>query len=158
MPDGTPYAASDPHLLGWVHVAEIDSFLRAHTVYGREPLTGADRDTYVAQTAEVARRLGVVDPPTTEAELAAALAAYRPELRGTPEARATVGYLLLRPPLPLRRPRAVRRDRGRGRGRADAGLDPAAAAAALAPGLRAHRRARAGRGRDRHDPVGDDAP
>jgi uncharacterized protein (DUF2236 family) len=101
MPDGTPYAASDPHLLGWVHVAEIDSFLRAHTLYGREPLTGADRDIYVAQTAEVARRLGVVDPPTTEAELAAALAAYRPELGGTPEARATVSYLLLHPPLPL---------------------------------------------------------
>lgn len=101
MPDGTPYAASDPHLLGWVHVAEIDSFLRAHTVYGRDPLTGAERDEYVAQTALVAARLGVVDPPTTEAELAARLAAYRPELRGTPEARATVGYLLLRPPLPL---------------------------------------------------------
>lgn len=101
MPDGTPYAASDPHLLAWVHLAEVDSFLRAHTVYGRDPLTGAERDEYVAQTAEVARRLGVVDPPTTEAELAALLAAYRPELRGTPEARATVAYLLLRPPLPL---------------------------------------------------------
>ncbi|GAA4741260.1 oxygenase MpaB family protein [Nocardioides endophyticus] len=109
MPDGTAYAASDPHLLGWVHVAEIDSFLRAHTVYGREPLTGADRDTYVAQTAEVARRLGVVDPPTTEAELKAKLAAYRPELRSTPEARATVSYLLLHPPLPAlaRAPYAV---------------------------------------------------
>ena len=101
MPDGTPYAASDPHLLGWVHVAEVDSFLRAHTVYGEQPLTGADRDRYVAQTAEVARRLGVVDPPTTETELAEALVAYRPELRGTPEAREAVRYLLLRPPLPL---------------------------------------------------------
>src|SRR5690349_11788036 len=30
MDDGTPYAAGDPHLLQWVHVAEIDSFLRAH--------------------------------------------------------------------------------------------------------------------------------
>ena len=101
MPDGTAYAASDPHLLGWVHVAEIDSFLRAHTVYGRHPLTGPERDEYVAQTAEVARRLGVLDPPMTEAELAATLAAYRPELRGTPEARSAVAYLLLRPPLPL---------------------------------------------------------
>ncbi|MDP3890622.1 oxygenase MpaB family protein, partial [Nocardioides sp.] len=27
MPDGTPYAASDPHLLAWVHAAEVDSFL-----------------------------------------------------------------------------------------------------------------------------------
>ncbi|GAA1759369.1 oxygenase MpaB family protein [Nocardioides hankookensis] len=109
MPDGTAYAASDPHLLAWVHVAEVDSFLRAHTVYGRDPLTGAERDEYVAQTAEVARRLGVVDPPTTEAELAATLAAYRPELHSTPEARATVGYLLVRPPLPLpaRAPYAV---------------------------------------------------
>lgn len=101
MPDGTPYAATDPHLVGWVHAAEVDSFLTAHTVYGHEPLIGAERDTYVAQTAEVAARLGVVDPPTTEAELAATLAAYRSELRGTPEARATVRYLLLRPPLPV---------------------------------------------------------
>ena len=84
MDDGTPYAASDPHLLMWVHVAEVDSFLRAHQRYGRDPLDQAGRDEYVAQTAEVARRLGVVDPPTTEAELAAMLAAYRPELRGDP--------------------------------------------------------------------------
>jgi uncharacterized protein (DUF2236 family) len=101
LEDGTPYAASDPHLLGWVHIAEVDSFLRAHTVYGKDPLVGADRDEYVAQSAEVARRLGVVDPPTTEAELAAALASYRSELRGTPEAREAVSYLMFRPPLPL---------------------------------------------------------
>ncbi|MCD4536166.1 DUF2236 domain-containing protein [Nocardioides sp. cx-169] len=101
MPDGTPYAASDPHLLRWVHVAEVDSFLRAHSVYGKEPLDQARRDEYVAQTAEVARRLGVVDPPMTEAELAEALAAYGPELRGTPEAREAVRFLMLKPPLPL---------------------------------------------------------
>ena len=101
MPDGTPYAANDPHLLGWVHAAEVDSFLRAHTVYGVDPLVGEERDIYVAQAAEVARRLGVVDPPTTEAGLAETLAAYRPELRGTPEARDAVAYLVLHPELPL---------------------------------------------------------
>ncbi|WP_122818680.1 oxygenase MpaB family protein [Nocardioides pantholopis] len=101
MPDGTPYAASDPHLLEWVHVAEAESFLRAHDVYGERPLVGPERDEYVAQLGEVARRLGVAEPPTTEAELRATLAAYRPELRGTPEAREAVGFLLLRPPLPL---------------------------------------------------------
>ncbi len=101
MPDGSSYAASDPHLLLWVHVAEVDSFLRAHQAYGAEPLDQAGRDRYVAQTAEVARRLGVLDPPTTEAELAEVLAAFRPELAGTPEAREAVGYVLLRPPLPL---------------------------------------------------------
>ena len=51
MPDGTPYAANDPHLLGWVHAAEIDSFLAAHDRYGQRPLVGPERDEYVAQTA-----------------------------------------------------------------------------------------------------------
>lgn len=101
MPDGTAYAASDPHLLRWVHVAEVDSFLRAYTVYGADALDQAGRDTYVAQAATIAERLGATDVPTTEAELADALAAFRPELRGTPEAREAVRYLLFRPPLPL---------------------------------------------------------
>lgn len=101
MPDGSPYAASDPHLLLWVHVAEVDSFLLAHQVYGARPLDAAERDEYVAQAAEVARRLGVLDPPTTEAQLREVLASFRPELRGTPEAREAVRYVLFRPPLPL---------------------------------------------------------
>ncbi len=101
MPDGSPYAAGDPHLLRWVHLAEIDSFLLAHQTYGARPLDAAERDQYVAQAGEVARRLGVVDPPRTEAELTAGLASYRGELRGTPEAREAVRYVLLRPPLPL---------------------------------------------------------
>ena len=101
LPDGTPYAASDPHLLLWVHVAEVESFLLAHRTYGSEPLDQAERDEYVAQQGEVARRLGVPAPPLTEAELAEAMAAFRPELRGTPAAREAVGHLLWRPPLPL---------------------------------------------------------
>src|SRR3954465_9027560 len=43
-PDGRPYAASDPHLLKWVHVAEVDSFLRTHQRYGAAPLSPADAD------------------------------------------------------------------------------------------------------------------
>ncbi len=101
MPDGAPYAASDPHLLRWVHVAEVDSFLRAHTVYGQHALDQAERDEYVAQAGLVARRLGANDVPATEAELADALASYRPELRGTPEAREAVRHVLVHPPLPL---------------------------------------------------------
>lgn len=100
MPDGTPYTATDPHLLAWVHAAEIDSFLAAHQTYGSRPLDDVERDQYVAQTAQVARRLGVVDPPMTFAELQQVLESYRPELRATPEAREAIGYLLWKPPLP----------------------------------------------------------
>ncbi len=100
-PDGRGYAASDPHLLGWVHVAEVDSFLSAHQRYGSRPLDREGRDRYVAQTARVARALGVEDPPRSEAELTARLAAFRPELAGTPAARETARFLLLNPPLPL---------------------------------------------------------
>jgi ER-bound oxygenase mpaB/B'/Rubber oxygenase, catalytic domain len=49
----------------------------------------------------VAREVGVLDPPTTVSALRSQLAAYRPELRGTAEARAAARFLLLRPPLPL---------------------------------------------------------
>ncbi len=100
-PDGRPYAATDPHLLKWVHLAEIDSFLSTYQLYGSAPLDAAGRDGYVADTARVARALGVLDPPETEAELDEQLAAYRPELRGTSEARAAARFLLVRPPLPV---------------------------------------------------------
>ena len=100
LDDGTAYAASDPHLLLWVHVAEIDSFLRTHQTYGRLPLDQAGRDEYVTQTAQVARRLGVLDPPTTEDGLAVVLEAFRPELRVTPHAREAVRHLLWHPDLP----------------------------------------------------------
>lgn len=100
MPDGSTYHASDPHLLAWVHAAEISSFLLAHQVYGRAPLDQAGRDTYVAQTAEIARRLGVLDPPTTEAQLRATLEAFRPELTATRHARDAVSFLIWHPDLP----------------------------------------------------------
>ena len=98
---GEPYRASDPHLLRWVHVAEVDSFLLAHQLYGRRPLDRAGCDEYVAQTAVVARALGAADVPTTLAGLRAAVEGYRPELRDTPEARDAARFLLLTPPLPL---------------------------------------------------------
>lgn len=98
--DGEPYRASDPHLLGWVHAAEVDSFLRAHRRFGAHPLDDAGYDGYVADAAQVARALGVPDPPCDQAELAAVLASYRPELRATPQAREAARFMLVHPPLP----------------------------------------------------------
>lgn len=99
--DGRPYDASDPHLLEWVHIAEVQSFLIAHQHYGAAPLDQRGRDGYVLDTARVAEALGVPDPPRTERELTHRIAAYRPELRSTPAAREAARFLLLTPPLPL---------------------------------------------------------
>ena len=100
-PDGRRYQASDPHLLEWVHIAEVDSFLLAHQLYGAAPLDQSGRDSYVADTARVATALGVADPPLTEAALQERIEAYRPELSGTPAAREAARFLLLTPPLPM---------------------------------------------------------
>jgi uncharacterized protein (DUF2236 family) len=99
--DGRAYAASDPHLLEWVHIAEVDSFLLAHRLYGAAPLDRDGRDGYVADMAVVAGRLGVIDPPRSERELAERVQAFRPELRSTPAARDAARFLLLTPPLPI---------------------------------------------------------
>jgi uncharacterized protein (DUF2236 family) len=100
-PDGRRYAAADPHLLTWVHIAEADSFLQAYTRFGARPLSQAERDGYVADIALIGSGLGVPDPPRTEGELAQRIAAYRGELRGTAQARDAARFLLLNPPLPL---------------------------------------------------------
>jgi uncharacterized protein (DUF2236 family) len=100
-PDGRPYSADDPHLLRWVHVAEVDSFLTAHQRYGAAPLDQAGRDRYLAQAATVAERLGAERVPRTEAELQQVLADYRPELEGTEVAREAISWLLRHPDLPL---------------------------------------------------------
>ena len=45
-PDGRTYRADDPHLLEWVHIAEVDSFLLAYQRYGAAPLDQDGRDAY----------------------------------------------------------------------------------------------------------------
>ncbi len=97
---GRPYRASDPHLLTWVHAAEISAFLAAHRAYGTTQLTDAEADTYVAQTGLPASLLGVPEPPATVAELTATLDSYRPELEVSPAALDTVDFLLRTPPVP----------------------------------------------------------
>lgn len=99
--DGRPYSANDPHLMSWVHVAEVDSFLAAHDAYGAARLSAADRDAYVDQMAGVAAELGVTNPPRTTAELSDQIAAFRPELASTADSRDAARYLLLTPPLSL---------------------------------------------------------
>ncbi len=108
-PDGRAYRADDPHLLTWVHIAEVDSFLAAHDRYGHRCLSASEADEYVAQAAGVAERLGARAVPRSRAELEAALVRYRSELTGGGQARDAARFLLYRPPLstPARIPYAV---------------------------------------------------
>ena len=155
--DGRPYAASDPHLLTWVHIAEVDSFLRAHSRFGTQPLDQAGRDGYVADMARIGAALGVPDPPRTEAELADRIGRYRAELTATPEARDAARFLLLNPPLP-----AVARAPYGVLAAAAVSLLPGWAPAAAAAAPAAGHRDRAGPpGRPRHGPrhpLGDQCP
>ncbi|WP_228386527.1 oxygenase MpaB family protein, partial [Ornithinicoccus halotolerans] len=98
--DGRAYSARDPHLLRWVHVAEVDSFLTSYQRHARHPLTPEQADRYVSQTAWTAERLGLADPPRSVTALCAQLAAFTPELAATPGALDAARFLLREPPLP----------------------------------------------------------
>lgn len=80
-PDGTAYAASDPQLLTWVHVAEVSSFLAAHLRYLNPDLSLEDQDRYYAETAIVAERLGARDVPRSTQQVMDYLQQMRPQLR-----------------------------------------------------------------------------
>ncbi len=97
--DGSPYAASDPHLLAWVHAAEAQSFLTAFQTYAARPLSPVDADTYIAQIGSISARLGVAAPPQTVHDLDAVITAYGPELRASDAALAAADFLLHHPPL-----------------------------------------------------------
>lgn len=99
LPDGRPYAASDPRLLTWVHCAEIESFLTAYQKLSPQPLTPAECDTYVAQTAISAKMLGVTNPPRSVDGLYKIMASYGPELEFSPATADVIDLLIDNPPL-----------------------------------------------------------
>ncbi|WP_375427916.1 oxygenase MpaB family protein [uncultured Sphingomonas sp.] len=97
LPDGTPYSADDPALLTWVHVAEVDAFLRAHLRY-RDPWFPPERqDAYLAEQARLARMLGAGDVPETRGELQAYFRRVRPELRADERTREVSRLMLAQP-------------------------------------------------------------
>jgi uncharacterized protein (DUF2236 family) len=81
LPDGAPYAANDPALLAWVHVAETTSFLNAWIRYAEPDMPHADRDRYFAEMARVAEPLGAGPIPRSSAEARRLMEAMRPALR-----------------------------------------------------------------------------
>jgi uncharacterized protein (DUF2236 family) len=80
LPDGTLYAADDPHLLAWVHVTEAVSFLDAWIRYAEPNMPLADQDRYFADFARIAEALGTDPIPRSRAEADALVATMRREL------------------------------------------------------------------------------
>ena len=87
------YAANDPELAEWVHLAFTDAFLSAHERWG-SPIPGGP-DGYVAEWATAAELMGVDDPPRTAADLRSRIDAVTDEgeLRGGPEVEEIVRFI-----------------------------------------------------------------
>jgi len=92
---GRRYAAGDPALLLWVHVALVESGLAAGWAFGT-PLSAEDSDRYVAEMVVAAELAGVPRRlvPASVADLDRYAASVRPELRRTPAAAESMAYLL----------------------------------------------------------------
>ena len=108
-PGSTPgaarsYSAHDEALVGWVHVIFTDAFLRAHRTWGEPIPPGVDgesgEDRYVREWAQAGRLMGMAHPPTSVAELEAALRGFHPDLRSDDRVREALRFLT-KPPLPL---------------------------------------------------------
>ncbi|MFV3382468.1 oxygenase MpaB family protein [Pseudomonas sp. NY15354] len=93
-PDGRPYAASDPDLLTWVHVAEVSSFLAAHLRYRNPHLSREAQDAYYDEIALIAERLGARDVPRSCQAVEAYLQRMRPQLLCDARSHEVVDILL----------------------------------------------------------------
>lgn len=92
-PDGRPYAAYDPALLTWVHVAEVSCFLKAHLRYLNPSMSSVDQDRYYAEVARIAEALGAQDVPRSRQQIADYLQAVRPQLHCDDRSREIVRIL-----------------------------------------------------------------
>ena len=92
----SPYSASDPRYLLWVHCAFTDSFLRAHEELGYDLPQGPDR--YVREWSKSAAPLGLNDAPHSKKELADIMASFASqEVASIAMTPPIVGFIL-KPP------------------------------------------------------------
>ena len=76
---GRPYAANEPHLIRWVHLVEVTSFLAAYQHLSHRALSPAECDQYIAEMTQVGHLLGAEALPQTLHDSERALGAYRDE-------------------------------------------------------------------------------
>jgi len=99
LPDGTPYSATNPRTLAWVHVTEASSFLAGYLRHVRPDMPGYEQDEYYRQFAVIAKALGADPVPINRNEAEEVLRELRDELRTSPKAREIAQLVLTqRPP------------------------------------------------------------
>lgn len=94
LPDGSPYSATDPRTLAWVHVAEATSFLTAYMRYARPDMPGHEQNEYYRQFAIVARALGADPVPISRNEAEEIFHELRGDLRTSVQAREVAQLVL----------------------------------------------------------------
>ena len=100
--DGRPYAASDPHLLTWVHVTEAYSFLQGYRRYCHVAIPAGGADRYYDEVRRIAEALGATQVPRTEQEVSDYFGRIQPELAFTERSRVVLALLSqVRLPVPV---------------------------------------------------------
>jgi uncharacterized protein (DUF2236 family) len=90
---GKPYAASDPHLLAWVHLTETRSFMSAFESYRRETITLNQKNQYFLEMKSLGERMGAFNIPDTYANTENAIKEYIPELHYGDRAKSIIQLL-----------------------------------------------------------------
>ena len=93
MPDGRPYRAMDPDLIGWVHTAIPWAIMLAYDTYTR-PLSVEEKDRYLGEQAIIGKMGGAGDIPTTVAELHDYVEAMRPHLAVNEQTLGFIDFVL----------------------------------------------------------------
>ncbi|MDN5750895.1 MAG: DUF2236 domain-containing protein, partial [Pseudonocardia sp.] len=100
---GETYALDEQANLLWVHSTEVESY--AHVAQRAGILSGPETDRYLAESVRAARVIGLLDAPSSRAQMRAYYELRRPDMRMTDEARrATMNLFAPKG----RAPRAVR--------------------------------------------------
>ena len=93
MPDGRPYRAMDPELIGWVHNAIPWSIMLAYEHYVR-PLSDDEKSRYLTEQAIIGKLSGAGDIPTSAAELDDYLEAMRPKMAVNEQTLGFIDFIL----------------------------------------------------------------
>lgn len=94
LPDGTPYSATDPLTLAWVHVTEARMFLAAYIAHVRPQMPLAEQDVYYRQFALIAEKLGADPVPRSVTDSDAIFRQLRADLRPSPDAKEVAALVL----------------------------------------------------------------